>query len=199
MAARDATSAARQYREVIMKRYLRLAPLAVLLALGACVTLPPSGPSMTALPGTGKSFDQFRASDFDCRSYAASQAGVTAAQAADDSLFRSAALGTAVGAVAGAAIGGGQGAAVGAGTGLIVGSATGSNAGATSARGAQQRYDSAYVQCMYAKGHKVPVSGRFADQAPQQGRGYSAPPPNYPPPPPANSAPNYPPPPPGRY
>ena len=187
-----------------MNRPLRLAPLAVLLALGACVTLPPSGPSMTVLPGTGKSFDQFRASDMDCRTYASGQAGGTAAQAADDSLFRSAALGTAVGAVAGAAIGGGQGAAVGAGTGLIVGSAAGSGAGATSARGAQQRYDSAYVQCMYAKGHKVPVSGRFADQAPPQRpnpapQSYSAPPPNYPPPPPANAAPYYPPPPPGKY
>lgn len=26
----------------------------------------------------------------------------------------------------------------------------------------QQRYDVAYVQCMYAKGHQVPVSGQFS-------------------------------------
>ena len=27
----------------------------------------------------------------------------------------------------------------------------------------QQRYDRSFVQCMYAKGHKVPVTGRFSD------------------------------------
>ena len=183
-----------------MKSRLRYAPLLAVLGLGACVTLPPSGPSMTVLPGTGKSFDQFRSNDAECRSYAIGQAGGTPVQAAEDSAIRSAALGTAIGAVAGAAIGGSQGAAVGAGTGLIVGGAAGTGAGAQSARGAQQRYDAGYVQCMYAKGHKVPVSGRFADSLPQERRGtpptsgYPAPnypPPNYPPP-------NYPPPP-GRY
>ena len=37
-----------------------------LLLLGGCVSMP-SGPSMMVLPGTGKSFDQFRADDADCR------------------------------------------------------------------------------------------------------------------------------------
>ena len=26
----------------------------------------------------------------------------------------------------------------------------------------QQRYDAAYIQCMYAKGHQVPVVGQFS-------------------------------------
>jgi hypothetical protein len=30
----------------------------------------------------------------------------------------------------------------------------------------QQRYDYGYMQCMYAKGHKVPVSGRFTSSSP---------------------------------
>ncbi|MFM9966909.1 MAG: YMGG-like glycine zipper-containing protein [Burkholderiales bacterium] len=191
-----------------MKESFRYAPLVLLISLGACVTVPPSGPSMTALPGSGKSFDQFRASDAECRQYATSQiGGTTAKQAAEDSALRSAVLGTAIGAVAGAAIGGQQGAAIGAGTGLIVGSVAGSDAGAYSARGAQQRYDSGYVQCMYAKGHKVPVSGRFTDSGSPQQRSYSPPPGNYPPPPPSNApnsgppgrTPYYPPPPPGSY
>jgi hypothetical protein len=28
----------------------------------------------------------------------------------------------------------------------------------------QMRYDAAYVQCMYGKGHRVPVSGPFTDE-----------------------------------
>ncbi|MSQ50389.1 MAG: hypothetical protein EXR28_00735 [Betaproteobacteria bacterium] len=182
----------------------------IVITLGGCVTLPPSGPSMMVLPGSGKSFDQFRVNDSECRGYASSQTGgATPAQAAEDSAFRSVALGTAIGAVAGAAIGGGQGAAVGAGTGLIVGGVAGSHSGAQSARGSQQRYDSGYIQCMYAKGHKVPVSGRFVDAAPQpERRNIPSQPPNYPPPPPSNApysgpppgnSPSYPPPPPGRY
>jgi hypothetical protein len=30
----------------------------------------------------------------------------------------------------------------------------------------QRRYDYGYMQCMYAKGHKVPVSGRFTSSSP---------------------------------
>jgi len=65
-------------------------------------------------------------------------------------------LGTVVGAAAGAALGGRSGAAAGAGGGLLIGSAAGAGAGETSAYGLQRRYDYAYIQCMYAKGHKVP-------------------------------------------
>jgi hypothetical protein len=166
--------------------------LAAPLALAACVTAPPSGPSMLVYPGTGKSFDQFRADDYECRGYASSQVGgQTPGQAAEDSGARSAVLGTAIGTVAGAVIGGRQGAGVGAGVGLLAGSASGASAGAQSAMSLQQRYDNGYVQCMYAKGHKVPVSGRFAYSEPPRA---STPPP--PPGPPANYSPPIPPPPP---
>lgn len=30
----------------------------------------------------------------------------------------------------------------------------------------QRRYDYGYMQCMYARGHKVPVSGRFTSSSP---------------------------------
>ena len=120
------------------------------LLLGACTTLPPSGPNVMVLPGTGKTFDQFRYDDNACRQFAAYQTGVTPQNAAADSGVRSAAVGTLIGAVAGAAIGGGQGAAVGAGTGLLLGSTAGAGAANQSADGAQRRYDTGYVQCMYA-------------------------------------------------
>ena len=162
---------------------LRLALVCATLLLGACASIP-SGPGVMVLPGTGKNFDQFRADDADCRQYAGMQTGGDSPnQTAGDSMARSAAVGTAIGAVAGAAIGGQSGAGVGAGTGLAVGALAGSGAGNTSAYGVQQRYDYAYMQCMYAKGHKIPVSGRFESLRSSTPAANAPPPP--PPPPPA--------------
>ncbi len=159
--------------------------LGALLLLGACVSMP-SGPGVMALPGSGKSFDQFRFDDQDCRQFASSQVGgSTPDGAAETSGVKSAAVGTAVGAVAGAIVGGQRGAATGAGLGLIVGGVSGAGAAGASQRTLQQRYDYGYTQCMYAKGHKVPTSGRFE---------YTRPPVTYAPPPPAASAPPPPPP-----
>jgi hypothetical protein len=166
-----------------MKRPLRFTSLLCTLLLGACVSVP-SGPSVLVLPGTGKGFDQFRADDFECRQYASAQVGgTTPDQVAGDSVARSAALGTVVGAAAGAAIGGQRGAGMGAGTGLAVGAMAGTGAGSVSAYGMQQRYDHAFQQCMYAKGHRIPVSGGFEAMRP------SAPPAYMPPPPPPPSQP----------
>jgi len=176
----------------------RFSPLAAVLVLAGCVSVP-EGPSLMALPGGGKSFEQFRADDLDCRQYAQAQiGGTTAGQIATDSAVKSAVVGTLVGAAAGAAFNGSRGAGVGAGAGLLLGTMAGAGAGQSSAYGAQRRYDNAYVQCMYAKGDKVPVYGRQMSSREQ--RYYAAPPPppqpDYAPPPPS---PNYapPPPPPG--
>jgi hypothetical protein len=165
---------------------LRILSIAVLLALAGCVTVP-SGPSLMSLPGSGKSFDQFRFDDGDCRQYASSQVGGSNPnQAAADSGVKSAAVGTVVGAAAGAAIGGSSaGAAAGAGIGLLGGALAGSGAANASSYTLQQRYDIGYTQCMYAKGHKVPVSGRFASTNDRPARRYSTPPP----PPPNQPAP----------
>jgi hypothetical protein len=108
------------------------------LLLAACATPPPSGPGILVLPGSGKTFDQFRFDDAECRNYAQSIVGKTSEQ---------------VGSV-------------------------------------QQQYDHAYTQCMYARGHRVPVSGRYSDASPPVHSARTPPPP---PPgqPPAEAPPDY--------
>jgi len=166
----------------------RLGVLAGALLLGAC-TVMPTGPSMLVLPGTGRSMENFRYDDNECRQYAYVQiGGVTTQDAANQAAVGSAVVGTAVGALAGAAIGGSQGAAVGAGVGLVGGTAVGTSSAYASGYGTQRQYDNAYIQCMYAKGHRVPVPANMA--YPQAVRnndaGIPPPPPGLPPPPPAN-------------
>jgi hypothetical protein len=138
---------------------MRLAVTAVLVVSG-CATLP-SGPSVLVLPGQGKSFEQFQADDYVCRRWAEHQIGMTAQQTANENTVQGAAAGTVIGAGAGALLGAAAGnaaagAAIGAGSGLLVGTAAGAGAGREYGWQAQQRYDNAYVQCMYAKGNEVP-------------------------------------------
>lgn len=168
-----------------MSNSYKYTALLALLALAGCATIP-SGPSVLVLPGTGKSFDQFRLDEYDCKQYAhASVGGASSNQVAEDAGVRSAVVGTALGALAGAAIGGNsRGAGVGAGVGLLAGSAAGAGAGQQSGYELQRRYDYAYQQCMYAKGHRVPIAGRYG---PTEQRASTPPPPptSYTPPPPA--------------
>ena len=179
-----------------MKR-LAGAVLGATLLVSGCVSVP-TGPSTAALPGTGKHFDQFRYDEGDCRQYAYdSVGGQTPVRAQEDSVVRSGVAGAVIGALIGGAVSGGHGAAVGAGVGGATGGLVGLGAGEASGYEAQRRYDNAYTQCMYAKGHKVAVSGAFA---PGPASGYYSPVPRYgyaPPPPPAYRYP--PPPPPGYY
>src|SRR5262245_41662849 len=126
------------------------------LLLTSCATVP-TGPNVMVLPTVGKPFDLFQTEDTYCRYYAQSRLGLAPDQAGTESLIASSAVGTAVGAAAGAAIGAaagnaGLGAAIGAGSGLLVGSASGAQAGAASSATLQARYDTAYLQCMYAHG-----------------------------------------------
>ncbi|MGR9086766.1 MAG: hypothetical protein ACU841_06800 [Gammaproteobacteria bacterium] len=133
--------------------------------LSACTVLPPSGPSILVLPGSGKTFEQFRSEDDYCRQYALSQIGGAApGQVSADSGIASAVTGTAIGAAAGAAFGGGEGAAIGAGGGLLAGSMMGLDASRMSAYETQKRYDMSYIQCMYANGNRVPISGQIVDR-----------------------------------
>ena len=162
---------------------LRLTPL---LFLAACASTP-TGPNVMVLPGSGKSFDQFRFDDYECRQYAHAQSGgVGANQAAANSGVASAAVGAAVGTVAGAAIGGSEGAGVGAGLGLATGALAGTGAAGQSGATAQHRYDMGYQQCMYAKGHKIPMAASRHDRRPSSYREAAPPPPppGTPPPPP---------------
>jgi hypothetical protein len=153
-----------------------------LFALGGCATLP-TGPSVMVLPGSGKSFDQFQTDDIVCRQWASQQIGMSPQETANKNTATGAAAGTLIGAGLGAAIGAatgspGIGAAIGAGSGLFFGTASGAGAGQSYGYEAQQRYDIAYQQCMYAKGNQIP------------GVAQRPPPPNMGPPPQAPS-PNY--------
>ncbi len=174
---------------LIMKR---LITLLVAWILTACVNLP-TGPSLMALPGSGKSFDQFRQDDKECREYAYQQIeGDTPRQSSRTSGVQSAVIGSGLGAAGGAAIGGGEGAAIGAGLGLLAGALFGTSSATSSGNASQQSYDNNYIPCMYVKGHTVPVSGNVTKD-PSAGydgnnRRISTPP--------ANSAPPLPPPPP---
>ena len=164
--------------------------------LGAC-TVMPTGPGVMALPGSGKSVGQYRVDVAECEQYAGeviAASGGTAA-AADDNAASSAAAGALLGAATGAIIGSasghaGDGAAIGAGTGLLFGGAAGSSYTAMSSYQLQRGYDSAYLQCMYERGNRIPVARNFAarpsrpvylDANPSPDSRY--PPPNTPPPP----------------
>jgi hypothetical protein len=172
-----------------VKRLAEVSLLPLALLLGGCVVVPPSGPSMMVLPGSRMTFEQFQIDDAACRQFATAQiGGQGAGEAAQQSAAASTVAGTAIGAAAGAALGGNsQGAAVGAGIGLLTGAMMGMGASEMSYREVQRRYDAAYYQCMYARGHRVPVYGSFTESArpAAQPRAPAAPPP----PPPQTPAP----------
>jgi outer membrane lipoprotein SlyB len=164
----------------------KLFGISSLVLVTACASTP-NGPNVMVLPGSGKTFDQFRFDDQECRQYAHLQSGGEAPnQAAANSGVASAAVGAAVGTVAGAALGGSRGAGVGAGLGLATGAVAGSGAAAQSGHTAQRRYDMGYQQCMYAKGHKIPMAASRYDRKPSTYREATPPPPppGTPPPPP---------------
>ena len=135
-------------------------PLALLAlsALTGCA-IQPTGPSLAVLPGQGKSIEEFSVDDSACRAYAVRAAGVTSNEAGAQNLVASAAVGTAVGALAGAVVGGHNSVSTGAAIGLGGGTLYGTGLASDAQYGAQRRYDIAYGQCMYAKGNEVPRSG----------------------------------------
>ncbi len=153
-----------------MIRRASIVASAAAVLLGGCALPLPQGPTVLVLPGTGKDFEQFQIDDVTCRTYASRQVGgVSASQVAQQRVQQGAVAGTLLGAAAGSAIGAGAaggagaatGAAIGGGSGLALGTLAGSEAGASSAHLLQRRFDFGYSQCMYAKGHQIPVNGRF--------------------------------------
>jgi hypothetical protein len=191
VAAGFANPATAFLRAADVKRWLERLVAVAAIGVAGCATLP-AGPSLNALPGSRKTFDQFTADDATCRQFALEQVGgKSPSEAANQTTAAGAVVGTALGAAAGAAIGGGSGAAVGAGFGLLTGSAVGAGYAGGTFNTVQQRYDGAYYQCMFAKGQKIPVSGSVARSArpPSQSPPVAAQGPYYPPPPPPNAPP----------
>lgn len=138
-----------------MKTPFLAASMAAVVLLGGCASVP-TGPSVLALPGTNRDYSEFRDDDTLCRQYASQQVGAPD----NDPAVRNAVIGTVIGAAAGAAIGGShRGAGVGAGTGLLFGSIAGADTTQRQGYGSQRQYDNVYIQCMYGKGHRVPVPG----------------------------------------
>jgi uncharacterized protein YcfJ len=150
---------------------VRMVLAAIPLAVCACAT-PPLGPTVQVMPAPGKPFSVFQDDDAICRNFANSQVA-GAPEQANVNLVGSAVVGTLLGAALGAAIGRGPGAAIGAASGTIIGTGIGANGSAWSQMSIQQRYNIAYVQCMYTRGNQVP------------GYTVTALPSSYPPPPPA--------------
>lgn len=181
-----------------MRKMLKMINLFGLLLVTGCASMP-TGPSVMVLPGTGSTFERFRSDDFYCRDFALRQiGGETPSQSSTESAVTSAVVGAGIGAAAGAAFGGGEGAAIGAGTGLITGTLFGTEAANQTYQGAQYSYDANYIQCMYSKGHRVPVYGNFTEEFYRSSYdsgnvSTSRPSANIPPPPPGQP----PPPPPG--
>lgn len=168
-----------------MARHMRLFVLFLLPALGGCASLP-TGPTVLALPGDGKSFDQFINDDAVCRQWAGRRIGLPQEQVAGRNTATGAVAGTAIGAGLGAALGAaggdvGAGVAFGAVSGLLIGGSAGAQADQAYGWEAQRRYDIAYEQCMYAKGNRIPGVERrsrriYSAPPPSPGYYYSAPP-----------------------
>ena len=173
----------------------------IALTVTGCAVVP-STPTVMVLPGTHSSPTQFQADSLACQQQAQTLlAG--AVQAANDQAAANVVVGTMMGAAVGALMGHGyydssDWVAWGAGTGLLMGGVAAGGSSQAWSYSLQQRFNIAYVQCMYQRGHQVPGQVRVRRQAP----GIPPPPPNYPPPnypppnypPPAYNAPAYPPP-----
>jgi uncharacterized protein YcfJ len=174
-----------------LKRAAAVAAVAAATLLTGCATLP-DGPTYAALPGSRSNFDQFQVDDATCRQYSTQAiGGATPQQNANNAAVGSAVVGTALGAAIGGLLGGHDGAAVGAGMGLFTGAAVGAGNAQAAGYGSQQRYDNAYYQCMYTRGHRVPVPASVARSMRQASNTAYPPPPNAPAPyaaPPPNAA-----------
>ncbi|MGG5820586.1 hypothetical protein [Falsiroseomonas sp. HW251] len=156
----------------------RLLPLLLLLPVG-CAVAPPTAPTIAAMPGPGRDFQRFQQEEANCRGIAYQQVSA-GAQAGTNAVVGSAAIGTALGAVAGGLVGSatgqaGAGAAVGAGTGLLAGGAVGASQAGRAGGNLQQRYDTVYAQCMTAAGNTI-QGPAYAMAGPyQQPQGYPQP------------------------
>ena len=129
--------------------------VATLVAVAGCAVRP-MGPSVAVMPAANKPFEAFQHDQTICKQFAEQEVSGQA-EAANRQAVGAAFLGTGLGAALGGALGGGGAAGVGAATGAIAGTGAGAAESSQAAQPAiQQRYDTAFEQCMYAKGNQVP-------------------------------------------
>lgn len=165
----------------VFKYSFAAAAACALACLAGCAVVPPSAPTVMALPAQGKTIAAFQQDDYACRTYASQIVNpVAASPGVANAGLAAPVLGTAGGAAAGALIGAGAGnagagAAIGAGVGLLFGSAAGSNQYAGSEAALQRQYDTAYTQCIIAKGNTIaaPAAPRVVVVAPTPGVVYA--------------------------
>jgi len=169
---------------MMMSMKASAAAIAALLLLDGCATQP-MGPTIAVMPAPGKPFARFQQEQATCQAFAQQQTAGGAQQANNQQVLTGV-LGTALGAGLGAAVGGGRGAAIGAGAGAIGGTAVGAGPAQYAQMSLQQRFDTAFAQCMYSYGNQVPgFSAGPAGYGPPSGPppGYygppSGPPPGY--------------------
>ena len=134
----------------------------LLAALAGCAAQP-QAPNVRIMPGPGKSFEAFQYDQAGCKNYASDQVRGQA-EASNQNAVGNAALTTVGGAAVGALLGSlggnmGAGAAIGAGAGLGAGALMGAGGNANEQGAIQHRYDNAFAQCMYTRGHQVPGYG----------------------------------------
>jgi hypothetical protein len=123
---------------------------AVALAVFGCAEVP-VGPSVAVMPASNKTFELFVQDDQLCRGWAAHSIGIPGHNAAVERVLAT----TITGAILGAIVGGSRNFDSGAATGAVLGSAVGAQQSAVIAANAQRRYDIAYQQCMFSRGHFV--------------------------------------------
>jgi hypothetical protein len=122
--------------------------VAVLFALGACASAP-HAPSVSVLPGGGKSMEVFNTDDIACR--------VLSAQHSFDKGPPTDGMGLGTSpAVVEPRSPEARRSDTETGTGSMFGGAPAQEA--DNSFTAQQRYDTAYLKCMFSKGHQVPVN-----------------------------------------
>ncbi len=138
-----------------LKKISNLFFYSLLISFFGCSSPTPTGPKIAVMPSPAKPFDVFIAEDKLCREFAMQSIGKSPGSATGHAAGTVVA-GTAIGTAAGAIMGGRQGAATGAGLGLIMGTVGGISRADYEGNEIQWSYDTAYSQCMYAKGNQVP-------------------------------------------
>lgn len=126
-------------------RAFSCAVVAALIASG-CSSVPMGdGPTVAVLPGGGKSMPEFNSDDIACRSIARARAHDGTPLPVAMGLGKTEVASSRVLPVVRGATDS---------TGSVFGNAPAPDSAIVTT---QQRYDTAYVQCMYQKGHKIPV------------------------------------------